>query len=723
MSAQNCTRKRPIRPRSRWRSVLAASSVLLLALVGVQANAAEVPPEEGTSDSNHVESDLRDEQYLPSPLRASEPTGEPGATAGVGASAAYTQAQCQAQVLALVNVERANVGLPPLILNEGLNSISYMWSDWMATTDIFEHLPVLYGWSFWEATGNISGGENIAAGQPTPAVVMNDWMNSPGHRANILTPGFTHMGLACVEGGPSDWPYIYWTQQFSRGLTTPATEWEHIPVPTAQLSTSIVGQRLEGSQLTASIVGRLPSGTTMSYQWTADGTNIEGATSRTFTPTQAQVGKKMGVTVWAQGDPFFYERTVVPVPTDTQIIKGILIAPSIQISGTPKVGQTLSVLNAEATDFTPTADSVTYQWLRNGTAIPGATSATYKLTSADATRSVSVKVTGVKTHYQDATATVSAGTVAERFNVRRLAGPSRYATNLQVNGVYGSQNKPVFVATGANFADALSVGPAVAVTEGTLYLTPASGMSADALASVVSKNPSAVYVIGGAGAVPESVVNQLRAATGKQPQRIGGGSRYETSANIAATFFGSRAVDYAFVATGRNYPDALSAAAAGGALGAPVLLVDGTAASNLTPAMTNFLSSKSISKVFIAGGDGAVNQTISTNLSKNWSVERLGGSTRYGTNEKVNGAVTAHSGTTPVSGIWIATGTNFPDALSAAAPAGHPSQRLVLSNGSCIPKPVVSSWIKGSGSEVSLVSLVGGEGALKPSVQQLSECN
>lgn len=714
----------PNRRRRKAVALPATLSVLLLALAGIPANAAEVAPEDHDVDADNSQLETV-EVPLPDPIIAPA-RSDAQAPEDTATTAAYTQAQCQSQVLALVNAERSREGLVPLVADAGLNSISFMWSDWMVTTGVFEHLPTVYGdigWGFWNATGNRPGGENIAAGQGSPAEVVTAWMNSPGHRANILHPTFRRMGLACVDSSTSGAPYYYWTQQFSFGETTPSTSWERIPVPTEQLSTSIEGERKVGSTLSAKISGRLPTSTTLSYQWTANGAAIAGATRSTFVPTHAQVGKKIGVTVEATANPFFYRTTVVPMPADTVNVKGVMTPPSPTISGTPKVGSTVSVVNGAAADFSPAADSVRYQWLRNGTAIPGATSAAYKLVSADATRKVSVRVTGTKANYADATATTSGVTVAERYGVRRLSGATRYDTNLKVSGVYGGQGKPVFVATGANFADALSVGPAVAVTQGTLFLTSSTGMNKDMLASVRAKNPSAIYVIGGRGAVPDSVLNQLRSATGKQPQRIGGSSRYETSAKVATTFFGSRAVDYAFVATGTNYPDALSAAAAGGALGAPVVLVNGKTDKNLAPEAINFLRSKNIKKIYIAGGTGAVNGTISANLSKSWTVERLGGATRYGTNEKVNEMLAKHGGATSVSGIWLATGKNFPDALSAAAPAGKLSQRLVLSNGSCIPKPVVSSWIKGSSSEVSQVTLVGGEGVLGASVERLTQCS
>lgn len=105
---------------------------------------------------------MAEEDVLPAPLVADD-TAERQATAyAAQPRAALTQEQCQTEVLALVNVERAKVGASPLVLDAGLNSISLMWSNWMAATGDFVHLPTKYsenrvGWNFWNATGNIPG--------------------------------------------------------------------------------------------------------------------------------------------------------------------------------------------------------------------------------------------------------------------------------------------------------------------------------------------------------------------------------------------------------------------------------------------------------------------------------------------------------------------------------------------------------------------------------------
>ena len=127
-------------------------------------------------------------------------------------SAPSTQAE---QVLQLVNNERAKQGLNPLKMSEQLRSIAYLKSKDMAENHYFDHNSPTYGSPFHMlqdfGVHYSSAGENIAAGQRTPEEVMQSWMNSSGHRANILNKNFTTIGVGYYEGGSYG---TYWTQEF-----------------------------------------------------------------------------------------------------------------------------------------------------------------------------------------------------------------------------------------------------------------------------------------------------------------------------------------------------------------------------------------------------------------------------------------------------------------------------------------------------------------------------
>lgn len=119
------------------------------------------------------------------------------------------------EVLRLVNQERKKQGLNELVLNHTLNGIATKKAEDMRNNNYFSHQSATYGSPF-EMLQRFgvkyqSAGENIAAGQKSAQQVMNDWMNSSGHRANILNKNYTELGVGYVEGGTYG---TYWVQLF-----------------------------------------------------------------------------------------------------------------------------------------------------------------------------------------------------------------------------------------------------------------------------------------------------------------------------------------------------------------------------------------------------------------------------------------------------------------------------------------------------------------------------
>ncbi|MFD3619544.1 CAP domain-containing protein [Streptomyces sp. NPDC058676] len=124
-------------------------------------------------------------------------------------------ARAQADVVALTNRERARAGLPPLAVDPLLAAAAQAYSTDMAARAFYSHTSPegTQPWDRAAAAGSTrrSIGENIACGQRSAAEVVEGWMNSPGHRANILKPAFTHIGVGFAGGGPAG---TYWTQLF-----------------------------------------------------------------------------------------------------------------------------------------------------------------------------------------------------------------------------------------------------------------------------------------------------------------------------------------------------------------------------------------------------------------------------------------------------------------------------------------------------------------------------
>ena len=116
------------------------------------------------------------------------------------------------EVVRLVNVERSKNGLSPLKQDWELSRVARYKSEDMRDRGYFSHTSPTYGSPFQMmksfGISYKSAGENIARGYKTPSAVVSGWMNSSGHRANILNPSFTHIGVGFVADGH------YWTQMF-----------------------------------------------------------------------------------------------------------------------------------------------------------------------------------------------------------------------------------------------------------------------------------------------------------------------------------------------------------------------------------------------------------------------------------------------------------------------------------------------------------------------------
>ncbi|HZG38545.1 MAG TPA: CAP domain-containing protein [Nodosilinea sp.] len=132
------------------------------------------------------------------------------------ATVAQTDRAIAQELLRLVNTERQRANLSPLVMNDKLTTAAQRHAQDMAISRRMSHTgsdgstmrsridATQYNWS--------TIGENVAMGQPTAAAVMRAWMNSPGHRQNILNPAFTELGVGYATAGGR----IYWAQVFAR---------------------------------------------------------------------------------------------------------------------------------------------------------------------------------------------------------------------------------------------------------------------------------------------------------------------------------------------------------------------------------------------------------------------------------------------------------------------------------------------------------------------------
>jgi hypothetical protein len=194
-------------------------------------------------------------------------------------------------------------------------------------------------------------------------------------------------------------------------------------VKPALAAASITGQARVGVQLVGGPLAE--SSATVSYRWLADGKIIPGATQSTYTPVPSNHKKSITLktTVTQEGFPVTVTTSLAKI-----VLGGLITKPSITVSGTARTGNRLTMNTA-----TPALTTATYQWLRNGKLIAGATKSVYTLQSADYKNSVSAKVTLTRAGYNTTSNTSSAikigiGELTRTPDPRILGTPSVNST-------------------------------------------------------------------------------------------------------------------------------------------------------------------------------------------------------------------------------------------------------------------------------------------------------
>ena len=209
--------------------------------------------------------------------------------------------------------------------------------------------------------------------------------------------------------------------------------------------------------------------------------------------------------------------------------------------------------------------------------------------------------------------------------IKRVSGQTRYDTALQIAGELGGKQEQVIIATGADFADALSISPFSYSTKTPIILCdPSSGLSDGELSYLRKVGARRAIIVGGASAVSSSVEDQLQGAGVSSTVRLSGATRYSTSVKVAEfSKDGSdgdpMSLDGCIFATGSNFPDALASGPVAGKRGSLVLLVDGN------ESYPNDIINKSVvgdvSSAYIAGGESAVGAGTASSLARMMSLE------------------------------------------------------------------------------------------------------
>lgn len=291
--------------------------------------------------------------------------------------------------------------------------------------------------------------------------------------------------------------------------------------------------------------------------------------------------------------------------------------------------------------------------------------------------------------------------------VERIAGANRYATAAALSrSAFPGPVPVVFVASGLNFPDALAGGPAAAVEGGPLLLVGDNTIPAETATELTRLQPAQIVVLGGTSVVSAQVAGSLESYTTGTVTRVSGSNRYATAAALSLRAFPNGATT-AYVASGLTFPDALSGGAAAAAGGAPLLLVG---SGGVPTATADELTRLGVTTIKVLGGSAAVSEATATALGSYGTVQRISGPDRYATSVAINqDAFADNLGGT----VYVATGLNFPDALTVA-PTRRP---LVLVPGTSTALPA------GTAAEIerlnpARVVIMGGTAAVSAEIEQ-----
>jgi putative cell wall-binding protein len=264
------------------------------------------------------------------------------------------------------------------------------------------------------------------------------------------------------------------------------------------------------------------------------------------------------------------------------------------------------------------------------------------------------------------------------------------------------------------FPDALAAGPLASQVGGPILLTPRDRLGEGILAELDRLGVATVYLAGGEAALGPEVARALTEA-GYTVERFDGEGRVETAALIADRMVAlGGPVASAIVVRADAFPDALAAVNLGSYARAPILLTPTAALDGMTEDALERLLPEG-APVSIAGGVEAVGPAVETRLDERYDVVRLAGPTRYHTAVALVDA--ARTSGADTADTFVASGTEFPDALSAGV-AAHALGGVVqlVDPFNLDSSPAFEGWLAANRRGIERVTLVGGEQAVAPVV-------
>lgn len=276
---------------------------------------------------------------------------------------------------------------------------------------------------------------------------------------------------------------------------------------------------------------------------------------------------------------------------------------------------------------------------------------------------------------------------------QRLWGNDRYETSVAVSKSGFTTSDTVILVRGDDFADALAVTPLAKMYNAPILLTGLNSLPNSVQAEITRLGAKKIVIAGGIGAVSQTVENSLKKLA--TVERISGSDRYATSVSIAKKLGAKTSIA---LVTGSDFADGESMAAVAAQMGMPVIF---TTKNTLSTTAKEYIADNKVTKTYVIGGNGVISDSVASAVP---GMERLSGANRYDTNLAI---LNKFSNQINFDGVYVATGADFADALTATALAAKNSGAVVLASKSLTADNV--SFIKGKITPKTVVTLVGGE--------------
>jgi len=285
-------------------------------------------------------------------------------------------------------------------------------------------------------------------------------------------------------------------------------------------------------------------------------------------------------------------------------------------------------------------------------------------------------------------------------NAIRLGGNNRYDTSVAIAKKGWEQSDYAVLATGNNFPDALSAAPLAKKYDAPILLTDKSGLPANVISEIKRLKVNHIFIMGGTGAVPLNIENQIK-AMGIKTERLGGSDRFETAVKIAEKL--APTSGEFILSNGFEFADALSASSIAAKKGMPILLTNAKA---LPHSVASYINNNAFTQSYVIGNTDLISSEVEAMLSK---PERITGKNKYERNINI---IKRFENDIDFSNVCIATGRDFPDALAGSALATMVSSAIVLVDDKDV-QDITSRYTREKFGQIQNVYIFGLQGAVQ----------